>query len=168
MPRGAPSWASIFIRFFTYLSLILRSSESLERPSGTTKILVLSLSRFLTQNEKVVKKTFQKPAFCLPKSFKNRVQDGFKTASKSTTILYSILMRFGLPKWCHVGPMLTPKTARKSLKNRCRERGRKKDGKSEKKRKNPRGPGPLQPSNQAKNYIRATNQPNKHTNERAG
>jgi len=133
MPRGAPSWASIFNQFFTYFSLILRSSESLERPSGTTKIVFLSLSRFLTQNKKVVKKTFQKPAFCLPQSFKNRVQDGFKTASKSTTILYSILMRFGLPKWCHVGPMLTPKTARKSLKNRCRERGRKKDEKSEKK-----------------------------------
>merc|ERR1712107_757965 len=132
MPRGAPSWASIFNRFFAYFSLILRSSESLERPSGTTKIIFLSLSRFLTQNEKVVKKTFQKTPFCPPKSFKNRVQDGFRTASKSATIFYSILMRFELPKWCHVGPMLTPKTARKSLKNRCPVRSRKKDGKREK------------------------------------
>ena len=116
MPRGAPSWTSNFYEIFNDFFLIFRSSESRERPSGTTSKGVLKLPRLSVQNEKITTKTYQKPSFSFPKSSPNRVQDGFKTASESTTIFYSILMRFGRPKWCHVGAMLTPKIPQNSTK----------------------------------------------------
>ena len=133
MPRGAPSWASDFYEFFNEFSLILRSSESLERPSGITSKGVLKLPRLSVQNEKITTKTSQKPSFSFPKSSPNRVQDGFKTASESTTIFYSILMRFGRPKWCHVGAMLTPKIPQNSTKIDVRNEVAKMMEKSEKK-----------------------------------
>ena len=103
MPKRNPSWTSNVYEIFNEFSLILRSSESLESKG------VLKLPRLSVQNEKITTKTSQKPSFSFPKSSPNRVQDGFKTASESTTIFCSILMRFGKPKWCHVGAMLTPK-----------------------------------------------------------
>ena len=116
MPRGTPSWALIFSGFFIDFSLILRSSETLERPSGTTNKGVLRLPRLSVQIDKIIQKTFQKSSFSIPKSSQNRVQDVFKTASESTTISNSLLMRFGRPKCCHVGTMLRPKIPQKSTK----------------------------------------------------
>ena len=133
MPRGAPSWTSNFYEMFNDFFLILRSSESLERPSGTTNKGVLRLPRLSVQIDKITQKTSQKPSFSIPKSSQNRVQDAFKAESESTANSYSIPMRFGMPKWCHVGAMLTPKTAQNSIKIDVRNGVTKRIAKGEKK-----------------------------------
>ena len=146
MPRGASSWTSNFYGSFNEFSLILRSSESLERPSGITNKGVLRLPRLSVQSEKITTKTSQKPSFSLPKSSPKRVQVVFKTASESTTIFYSILMCFGRPKWCHVGAMLTPKIPQNSTKIDVRNEVAKM---MEKCKKNSRGPGALETNQQS-------------------